>query len=61
MIGVGHQVFKELVFARSGNGRGNGKKQKADANAFWTLYNTRARQAATEAACASGAIESARR
>jgi len=43
MLGVGHQVFKGL--ARSGNGRGNGKKQKVDANAFWTLYNTRAKQA----------------
>ena len=39
MIGVGHQVFKGLV--RSGNGGG---KRKADASAFWTLYNTRAKQ-----------------
>jgi hypothetical protein len=62
MIGVGHQVFKGPVLARGGNGRkqgGNGKKQKADATTFWALYNTRARQAATEAVYASGAIEAA--
>ena len=45
MFGVGHQVFKGLALTRGGHGRGNGKKQKVDANAFWTLYNARAKQA----------------
>ena len=45
MLGVGHQVFKGLALTRGGNGRGTGKKQRVDANAFWTLYNTRAKQA----------------
>jgi hypothetical protein len=53
MIGVGHEVFKGLVRAGSGNGRhgGNGKRKAvtaggngADATVFWELYNAHGRE-----------------
>lgn len=44
MLGVGHRVFKGLVRS-GGNGhhKGNGGG-KANATAFWTLYNSRAKK-----------------
>ena len=59
MIGVGHEVFKGLVLPPGGNGHsrkrrpsGHGQKRRtgstgngANATAFWTLYNERAKPA----------------
>ena len=52
MLGIGHNVFKGQVRASGNNGRGparsNGKgggQRKADANAFWALYNTQGKTA----------------
>ena len=49
MLGIGHHVFKGQVRVGGNNGRGparsNGGQRKADANAFWTLYNTQGKTA----------------
>lgn len=56
MLGVGHEVFKGQIRlngsnghnGNNGNGNGNAHHGAADATAFWSLYNHKAKDAGVE-------------